>query len=409
MSKKKEVIIIGGGVIGCSIAYHLAKRGIPSQIIERDSIGARASGKAWGVLTYPLFLLGEEMEPDGLFTMPGETCKRWLAGLFQSSFHRMADIALDLKERGGIDIEFGEFPSVLAAHSESDDPLLKEFLSALRELGGYEYEWLEPDELKAIFPTLRRSVGSGLSMPFLQVEPYKYTLGLAQAAETMGATVRQGDVVGFDTKGKRITTVKLASGASIEADEVVIAMGPWARQATSWLGKEIPLHIVMEECLCLEPQKGYPLHSLLLVGGEIGVWFAVISKVNGQVIVAEAEVESPSHYWDLKTRHNFEDRLSEMVKEKNLEAASKLMTDLEEAKLVEHRGDLLAYGPGPYYHRPIMGRLPEWENGYVATGFGANGIYMSLGAGEVMADLIADGQAPFRARRMLEHLSPARL
>jgi hypothetical protein len=86
----------------------------------------------------------------------------------------------------------------------------------------------------------------------------------------------------------------------------------------------------------------------------------------------------------------------------------RLLPDLlEGAELVEHRGDLLAYGPEPYYHKPVMGRLPGVDNGYIATRFGALGIQMSVGAGEVMADLIADGKVPFRAKQMLEYLSPS--
>jgi glycine/D-amino acid oxidase-like deaminating enzyme len=52
MSEQREIVIVGAGVIGCSIAHHLGRKGIPSQIVERESIGARASGKAWGVITY---------------------------------------------------------------------------------------------------------------------------------------------------------------------------------------------------------------------------------------------------------------------------------------------------------------------------------------------------------------------
>lgn len=60
---QKEVVIIGAGVIGCSIAYHLAQRGVPSQIIESDSIAARASGKSWAVFAYPPRYLGFEGQP----------------------------------------------------------------------------------------------------------------------------------------------------------------------------------------------------------------------------------------------------------------------------------------------------------------------------------------------------------
>jgi heterodisulfide reductase subunit A-like polyferredoxin len=53
MSKKHEIVILGAGAVGCSIAYHLAKKGIRSTIIEKEAIGSRASGKAWAVISYP--------------------------------------------------------------------------------------------------------------------------------------------------------------------------------------------------------------------------------------------------------------------------------------------------------------------------------------------------------------------
>ena len=74
--------------------------------------------------------------------------------------------------------------------------------------------------------------------------------------------------------------------------------------------------------------------------------------------------------------------------------------------IVEHRGDLLALAPSPPYQKPVMGRLPEFRNGYVASRFGGDGVYMSPATGEVMAELIDTGKAPLRDRRMLEWLAP---
>ena len=65
MSSGKEVVIVGAGVSGCSIAYHLARRGVASTIVERESIGTRASGKAWAVIAYPPSdVLHQRLPPD---------------------------------------------------------------------------------------------------------------------------------------------------------------------------------------------------------------------------------------------------------------------------------------------------------------------------------------------------------
>ncbi len=87
MSARKDVIVVGAGVIGCSIAYHLGRRGISTCIVDRESIAVRASGKAWAVFTYTPAMFAyetcvaspsEELETGPLdtgLTVPGESVK----------------------------------------------------------------------------------------------------------------------------------------------------------------------------------------------------------------------------------------------------------------------------------------------------------------------------------------------
>ena len=399
MSSKKDIVIIGAGVIGCSIAYHLARKGITSTIIDRESIGARASGKAWGVIAYPPVMLVAEQIPGSFYTMPeGETFADWL-GLFWSGYNRMADIARDIKERSGIDIEYGETPSTYLLTPDQPEAAIGEGLVEMcKEVGAYECEWLGSEELREIFPHVNPSAIGGISRPEIQVEPYKYTLGLGQTAENMGAEIRHGDVVGFGTDGSRIKSIKLASGKTIEADVVVIAMGPWSVQSSSWLGRKIPAHVIMEECLRVKAPAGFPPHSLAHGSRTI------VSLLGGDLILAGGDDDS----WFYKTKDDFEYGLSDDMKNQIMQGAIGVASDLENAELIEHRGDLLAYSPGPNYHKPVLGRLPEWDNGYVATRFGGLGIMLSPGVGEVMADLIADGEVPYRAGHMMEYLSPGK-
>ena len=401
MSDTHDVVIIGAGAVGCSIAYHLAKKGIVSKIIDRESIGARASGKAWAVITYPPVLFVSENNPNSFYSFPKGDGFSYFPDLLWSAYYRMADLAVDIQDKSGIDIEFGDMPWTLLAGSESTEIAFRRLKERLEEGGNHAVEWLEADALKSIFPGIKADIRGGLCLPQIQVEPYKYTLGLAQSAEAMGAEVRSGDVVDFETKGGKITSVKYASGKKIEADVVIIAMGPWSGLATSWLGNEVPVVCAMTECLRVRPKKDYPQHSILHD-------LEILARVNGDIILAGAGGRTQAEYFRSKIKPDFDISLSEEIKNKNIEAAMRLLPDLlEGAELVEHRGDLLAYGPEPYYHKPVMGRLPGLDNGYIATRFGALGIQMSLGAGEVMADFIADGEAPARAKQMIEYLSPS--
>ncbi len=103
---------------------------------------------------------------------------------------------------------------------------------------------------------------------------------------------------------------------------------------------------------------------------------------------------------------NFDASLTEEVRLEALKGVSRILPALGDAEILEYRGDLLATAPTPPYHKPVMGRLPQWENGYIASRFGGLGVCMSPATGELMAELIDTGQTPLRARRMFERIAP---
>jgi glycine/D-amino acid oxidase-like deaminating enzyme len=342
-----------------------------------------------------------EKIPDLTYWLPeGESYSYW-AKLWWASYHRMAQMAIDIKEKGGIDIEYGEAPWTLVAMSEEEEQEMRFFMSFMQESGAHEYEWISAEELKAIFPNINPELRGGVTLPQLQVEPYKYTLGLAQSAEAMGAEISQGEVVDFGKTGGKITSVKLKSGKEIEAGAVVIAAGPRSGQISSYLGTEIPIHPALIECLRIKAPEGHPMHSL---GGRS---CEILARVNGDIILSGPETGSRDDLFEGMARPDFDATLSADEVEKTLEAAIELLPDLKDAELIEHRGDLAAYAPGPTYVKPIIGRIPDWENGYFATA-GGFGIHLSAGIGEVMADLIINGEVPYHAKQMMEHLRPGR-
>jgi glycine oxidase len=396
VSPQKDVVIVGAGVIGCSIAYHLAKQGVASQIIERESIAARASGKSWAVFGYPPRFLGMEGQPpEQLFSMPRGSVRPWL-DLIWSGYHRLPDLALELKESSGVDIGYGELSWVRIVQTEEQEAAYRASLDAQREQGYHEGYWMEASDLRRLFPDISSQVRGGMVVPYQQVEPYRYTLALAQAADRRGVRIRQGEVVGFRREGARVSAAVLATGAEAEADVFVLATGPWSGRSTAYLGEEMPILINREQCVRMEVAKRLPPYGLMAPNG-----LTIIPKVGGDVIVGHAGLA------DLQT--SFEVSLTtEEAKMLLLSDAVELLPTLGEARLVEQRGDFEGWSPPPKRIQPVLGRLPGWDNVYIAARFGTLGMMMSPGAGRIMADLImADGLPPARFAKMLEVLSPA--
>jgi glycine oxidase len=228
------------------------------------------------------------------------------------------------------------------------------------------------------------------------VEPYKFSLALAQAAEKLGAEVVLGDVVGFTTQGDAISGVRLASGKELQADAVVLATGPWIGESSRQLGCQIDCRPVFTECLRAKSSVEMPLHCL----GARDYW--IIPKKNGEVILARYGAK------DFIDRPDFDASLSEEMKFAVVNGVTQILPMLDDATIVEHRGDILAMAPTPPYQKPVMGRLPNWRNAYVATRFGGDGVCMSPATGELMAELIETGESPLRAEQMFKQLAPDR-
>ena len=391
-----DVVIVGAGAIGSSIAFHLGKRGMSSVVVERESIGTRASGKAWAVIPYPQKILPEAMSSH----TSGGGATRDMSSvssvhyLISSSYERMPDLALEIAERCGVDMEYGDsLHTQLFTEAEVAEKGRDALLTQHHQAGAIETGWLDSRQLREVFPSLEPKWVAGLTTPQGQVEPYKYTLGMALAAESLGAGMKQGEAVGFATQGDRITGLELASGELLEADHFVIAAGPWSRSLASHLDIDVPMLTMMAECIRVQLPSGLPFHTL-----EAGDYW-IIPKVNGEVILSAYEGSA-------SLRDDFNDLLTEELKLKTVADCLEILPALEETKLVEHRGDLLAFRPTSR-DRPTLGRLPQWANGYLATHFGGTGIMMSPAAGELMADLIATGQPPLRASQVLAALAPS--
>ncbi len=247
--KAEDVVILGGGAFGFSTAYHLAKEGIASQVIEMDSIGAKAAGKADGMIPN---MAGNFFYGGSSYAVGG--AKRLYMTLGGESFSRYEQLHRELKEVSGVDIQHDVGPYLRCALSEEEEKALINITAEAND-EGIDVKWVSGDEARALERTLSGEVRGAALMEARQVEPYRYTLALAQGAERLGASIRYARAVGFRTERNRVTSVLLSTGKEVAAGTVVIAMGPWSGQAASWLGLKLPLHTVRSQTIKMSASK----------------------------------------------------------------------------------------------------------------------------------------------------------
>ena len=220
---QSDVVIVGGGVIGCALAYELAGRGVGVTVLERDALGAHASTVAAGMLAP----LSESARPGPL------------ADLGMRSLALYQTLAPALKDETGVDSELLPSGTLRVALAEPEEIELRRVARWQREQGastGLSVEWLDAASAREREPALAPSIiGALWSSDEQQVNPKRLLAALAQAAARRGVHFLEGTpALGFVTANGRVCGVRTSSG-NIEAGTVVLAAGPWSGgSARSW-------------------------------------------------------------------------------------------------------------------------------------------------------------------------------
>ncbi len=337
-----EIIIVGGGVLGCSTAYHLAQQGFASKIIEKDSIAEHASGRAWATIS--VMMTGDMFQgigqPFGTVKEEDRIAKPFRP-FIKDTFNRIPEMAERLKDEAGMDIQFAELPGLYVVFSEDDEKFCKYRVNEIQK-EGEEIAWVSGDDVKSLYGDIHPAVRGGITFPGLQLEPYRYTLALVQAAEKKGAEVRQGEVVDFTSQGSRVTSLTLSSGTKIEGDVFILTMGPWIGRGTAILKKEIKVRPMKWEWLRLKPPK--PLPNYRLGAAEI----TLIPKPDGTTIVGEGALSGgisvpqadgsvkPGEPFPVDWQDEFNDAPTNHIEQMYSEAAVTTLPRMEDADLTEH-------------------------------------------------------------------------
>ena len=362
--KTADVVIIGGGVVGCSIAYQLAKQGVQCTVLERSRFGGGASGAAAGVIS-PLWHVDPAVEP------------MWRLGM--RSLELFPPLAAELSA-AGIDPEFRQTGVLKLAFTEDQVDDLRRNLVWQSELG-LDVAWLDPAQVAQREPEVRPAVLGGVFSPREgYVRGQRLVDSLVHAAGRLGAQFHQGtEVLGLRRRGRRVTGVDTPAGG-IDAGQVVLAAGPWSGIPARWLPEAkdpdspaIPVRPVKGERILLRKPGFLPRSPVRNFEGY------VVPRLDGTVLVAATREEG-----------RFDELVTAGGVSQLIAAATLSFPSLADAEFISGRAGVRPATPDGM---PVLGPMPEIEGFSIAAGHDAVGVMLSPGTAELMAQYLLDGNA----------------
>ncbi|MEP3442825.1 MAG: FAD-dependent oxidoreductase [Sulfitobacter sp.] len=368
-----RVVIIGGGVIGCSVAYHLTKLGWKDVVLlERKQL---TSGTTW--------------HAAGLIAQLRATANMTKLAKYSQELYG------NLEAETGVATGFRRCGSItVALTDERREEIFRQ--AAMARAFGVDVEEISPAEVKERYAHLNiEGVTGGVYLDKDgQGDPANIALALAKGARMRGAQViERTAVTGIQKDGRRVTGVDWQSGEEsghITADMVVNCAGMWGHDVGRMAGVNVPLHACEHFYIVSEAIPNLTQMPVLRVPDEC----AYYKEDAGKMLLGAFEPNAKP--WAMNgIPKDFEfDQLPEDFDhfEPILEAAVERMPMLAEAGIHTFFNGPESFTPDDAYH---LGLAPEMDNVWVAAGFNSIGIQSAGGAGMALAQWMDEGQKPF--------------
>lgn len=360
-----DVIVVGGGVVGCAAAFALAREGLRVSLLERDALATHASGAAAGMLTP----LAESPARGPLFAF----------GL--RSLRMFPDLVEELRERSGIDPEYEPSGLVRVAANEAEAGELRALASAL---AGEGLAWLDPPDLREVEPRLAGPLHGGVSSPREgHVRSPLLARAFASAAESAGARIETGvAVLGLSSVGGRVTGVESAGGRR-GAGRVVLCTGSFGASLLAKLGaaRFAPIEPVRGQIVTLA--AGGPAPRTILWRGSL----YLVPKRDGSLVVGSTE-----------ERVGFDCRVTAAGVRWLLSEAAALVPELGEWSF---RGAYAGLRPATSDGLPAIGPVPGAEGLFLAAGHYRKGVLLAPATASLVADWALGRKSPEEARAFL--------
>ncbi len=369
LPKDARVVVIGGGIVGCSVAYHLGKLGYSDTVLlERDVLTSGTSWHAAGIV-----------------------------GPLRSSYNltRLSMYAVELFE--GLEAETGQATGYTRTGglwlAQTKDRMAELHRTAANgEIAGLEAEVIGCSEISRHWPQLKTDDLEGaLWVPADgQTNPVDTTMAYAKGARLSGVTIMEKTpVTAIETSKGKVTGVVTEKGR-ISCDYVVNCCGMWARQLGESVGVNIPLQAAEHVYFVTEPIDGLPDPLPVTRDLDAGVYF---KEDAGKLVVGGFEKEARPWCVDGIPM----DASFTVLPEDWDRYAIFLEDGIKRLPVLENAG-IRTFMNGPESFTPdtrqIMGEAPNLENFFVAAGFNSIGVVSSAGAGKVIAEWIDGGESP---------------
>lgn len=356
MKSKADVVIIGGGISGCGLAYNLAKRGVDVLVFEKDYLSSGATG-ACG------------------------------AGIRQQwSTHENAELAIasvkifeKLTKELGEDIEFRQGGYLIAVHDKKEMEQAVKNVEMQRTLG-LQVEILGSERITDIVPILdvkgMKAIGATFCPTDGHANPFKTTFAYANAAKRKGAQIYTHTKVICVKKDKnKVIGVKTDKGA-VKTDVVVNAAGVWSKDIAAMVGVKTPNVPIRKEIIATERLK--PMFEAMVISFKDGIYFS--QQKEGQIIGGIPSPEQKPGYKTIPTISFMQHMASTLIRYAPV---------LKHVNLLRHWTGFYDVTPDS---RPILGETKNLKGFIHCHGFSGHGFMLSPMVSKLLSDFIVDGK-----------------
>ncbi len=358
LPRTADVVIIGGGVMGTSTAYHLALKGCRNVLLlERESFfGIQATGKCAGGIRYQF---GTEINVRlSLLSLP-----------ILDRFEEELGQPIDLRYCG-----------YLFLLTRPEDVAAFRVQVEMQHRLGVMTRWLEPEEVARMVPLI--NLEGVLAGTFHErdglADPNSVVQGYVSGARRLGARLLNDvEATGIEVAGGRVRGVVTNRG-KVSAPVVVNAAGPWAGEVGRMAGVDVPVVPVRRQIVVTGPIPEVPPDFPFVIDFAQSLYF---HREGPGILTGMSNPNEPP---------GFDQSVDEEWELVHLEAAMKRMPILEKATLASHWAGLYEVSPDAH---PILGRVPELEGFYIVGGFSGHGFMHGPICGLLLAEEILDGRA----------------